>query len=228
MNVVEIAQIATPIISAIFVAVIGLGYYAQVRVSRETLQEMRDERIAGSHPQVIVDADYGRLPQVVVVVRNVGEGAARDISFEFSDPVESSDGFVVSDLPYFKQGLDFLAPDGEISAYWDDLDSLVPLFREKGITGGITVTTRYKDLAGKSYETRWNLNPTIYKDHRYVQRQSIESLVQRMDRMIDNLERIATALEKTTPPRIPAGGQRHRRETPSGDNRQASAPTPGT
>jgi hypothetical protein len=32
-------------------------------------------------------------------------------------PIKSSNGFVVSDLPCFKYGLDFLPPHGEITCY---------------------------------------------------------------------------------------------------------------
>lgn len=73
----------------IFVAVIGLGYYFSVKVSRESVREMREERLSGGRPQVIVDDSYNRLPEVDILVRNVKGGAAKDISFEFSAPVES-------------------------------------------------------------------------------------------------------------------------------------------
>lgn len=65
--------------------------------------------------------------------------------------------------------MDFLSPDGEISCYWDHLDRLLPLLEERGLQEGIKITTRYKDLAGESYATDWNLNPFFYKDRRYVQ-----------------------------------------------------------
>ncbi len=84
-------------------------------MSRKTLDEMRKEFISGGRPQVIVDDDYGSLPQVNITVRNLSSGPAKEISFEFSAPVESSDGFVISELPYFRDGLDFIAPGGQIS-----------------------------------------------------------------------------------------------------------------
>jgi hypothetical protein len=46
-----------------------------------------------------VQEDYESLPELDVAMRNVSEGAARDIEFEFSLPIKSSNGFVVSDLP---------------------------------------------------------------------------------------------------------------------------------
>lgn len=68
---VTIAQIASPIVNLMFVIVLGAGYYFLFRTSKEQLQEMREEFTSGGRPQVIVDDDYGSLPQVNVVVRNV-------------------------------------------------------------------------------------------------------------------------------------------------------------
>ena len=68
-------------------------------------------------------------------------------------PIESSNGFVISHLPYFNYGLDFLQPNGEITCYWDELDSLLPFLESKDLQNDIHVTTRYKDLSGASYQT---------------------------------------------------------------------------
>ncbi len=87
-------------------------------------------------PQVIVDTNYGHLPQVDIAVRNISQGAARDIRFKFSAPVESSDGSVISDLTHFKEGLDFLAPGEHVICYWDRLENLLPLLRDKSLEKG--------------------------------------------------------------------------------------------
>lgn len=152
-------------------------YRQMVNIYDRMVQETEAQGTALGRPQVIVDTDYGRLPEVDVVIRNLSEGAAKEVSFEFSAPVESSDGTVISDLSYFKKGLDFMSPGGEISCYWDHLANLLPLLEEKGLTDGISVTTRYKDLAGRSYETAWNLDPYVYKDDRYVHRTGLNDVV---------------------------------------------------
>jgi hypothetical protein len=190
----SIAQIANPIVSLIFVIVLGVGYYYQWKVSRKTLDEMREQRISGGRPQVIVDDDYGSLPEVDIVVRNVSSGPAKDISFEFSTPMESSEGYVVSDLPYFRDGLDFLAPDGRISVYWDHLDRLLPFLREKGLEGGISVTTRYRDLAGEHYSTDWTLNPFIYQNHRHVRHSSMDDLVEALKELSGKVDEVTDRL----------------------------------
>src|SRR5215213_11648142 len=108
VDIVTLAQIITSVTNLLFVIVLAAGYYFTWRVGQTTLEEMRAQRTAMGRPLVIVQEDYESLPELDVAIRNVSEGAAKDIEFDFSVPIESSNGFVVSDLPYFKYGLDFL------------------------------------------------------------------------------------------------------------------------
>ena len=103
------------------------------------------------------------MPSIDLVVRNVSGGSARDITFEFSAPVEDSKGFVVSDLPYLKRGVNFLGPGSHVACFWDDLEPLVASLREKGLDEGISVAVKYRDLTGESYEKRWTINPLLYE-----------------------------------------------------------------
>jgi hypothetical protein len=183
MDIATLAQVVTSVTNLLFVVVLAAGYYFTWRVSQTTLQEMRSQRTAMGRPLVIVQEDYESLPELDVAIRNVSEGAARDIAFEFSAPIESSNGFVVSDLPYFKYGLDFLPPQGEITCYWDELDSLLPYMESKNLENGIHVTVRYRDLSGALYQSQWRLNPFLYKDTRLVRRKGMGDLVNAVERM---------------------------------------------
>ena len=56
-----------------------------------------------------------------IVVRNIGKGAAKDITFDFSAPLASpasedshTDMVPVNELPYFAQGVDYFAPGAEM------------------------------------------------------------------------------------------------------------------
>lgn len=190
-----IAQLLSAGTNLLFVAVIAVGYYMIIKLYRQMtaaysqmLHLTEAQRTAMGRPQVIVDDDYGDLPQVDISIRNMSEGAAKDITFEFSTPIESSDGTVISELSYFKDGLDFLAPGAHVSCYWDHLENLLPLLEEKGLQEGISVTTRYKDLAGESYETTWNLKPTIYRDGRYVQSKGIQDVARSLEEISGDLK----------------------------------------
>lgn len=156
MDFVAFAQVA----SAVATVVLAVVAFLQV-------QEVRRARIEQQRPHVIVDADYGHRDVVSIVVRNIGVGAAKNISFEFSEPIEStlnhyrdnSKKFIVSDLPYFKEGIDYLAPGSEIRSGWDTYINLLNEPSSEHLREGITVTTRYQDLFDRHYATAWKIDP---------------------------------------------------------------------
>src|SRR5215210_6128533 len=187
MDITTFAQLASAISNIIFLFVVALGYYYLVKTNMKTIEEMRAQRLAGGRPTVIVTDNYNNLPEVDLVIRNMVGGPAKEISCEFSAPVEDSSGFVISEMRIFKEGLDFLSPNGEISLYWDNLDSLLPYLREKGLEKGFWVKTRYKDLAGYSYQTDWRLDPFIYEHRRYVTYRTIGDLVDVVERAVEKL-----------------------------------------
>jgi hypothetical protein len=164
---VAIAQIVTAVTTVFYAAVFAIGYYLIIKGNRETLSEMRQERLSGGRPQVMVETGLLNLPIVEFVVRNLGGGAAKDVTLELSSPIEDSSGFVISELRYIREGIPFLGPGERIRCVWDHIDRLIPHLQEKGLHEGIAVKVRYKDLSGESYTTEWRINPLLYEGLRY-------------------------------------------------------------
>ena len=175
---VSIAQIVTAITTVFYAAVFAIGYYLIIRGNRQTLREMRRERLSGGRPQVIVEMNLLSLPMVELVVRNVSGGAARDITFDISDVIVDSSGFALSDLRYLREGIPFLGPGERITCLWDHLDRLVTYFEEKGLNEGIAVGVSYTDLTGEAYATEWRINPLLYEGLRYDAKQLTQGQVQ--------------------------------------------------
>ena len=171
MDLATIAQTVSAIGTVMLAALFGYQvtvFKRQVEVNRGTLNEMREGRTAHERPQVVVTAEYRHGALVEVVIANIGRGDAKNLTFEFSAPMESSvshrrDSEVVPlrELPHFRDGMSYLAPGAEIATVWDDHQNLVPLLREMGLQEGITVTSRYESLTGESYETPWTINPLL-------------------------------------------------------------------
>ena len=178
MDLVSIAQIASAIGTVGLTLLFGfqlMVFRKQVVVNSDTLREMRESRVAHERPQVIVLAEYRQRRVIEVIVRNIGRGAAKDITFEFSAPLESSisdqehpEVIPRNELPYFQEGLNYLAPGAEIGVIWDTHENLLPLLRERGLENGITATSRYEDLTGERYETSWVINPLLIAAERYA------------------------------------------------------------
>ena len=175
----KLAQLITAITTVFYAGVFALGYFLMIQNNQETLKEMREQRLSGGRPQVIVEARYSRSPKVDLIVRNITGGVAKDITFGFSAPVEDSRGFVLSELPYLREGMNFLGPGEEIACVWDDLEPLIASLRRKGLNKGVTVTVSYKDLAGEYYETAWQINPLLYEGNRFIPGESRQDLQDR-------------------------------------------------
>lgn len=166
MDLQTLSTIASPLSNVLLGLIFAVGYYISFKLYRESIGEMQESRLSGGRPQVIVQADYKRLPEIEIVVRNLAVGAAKDIEFEFSDTIESSDGYVVSDLRYFREGLDFMEPGGEIKCHWDSLEDLLPLLKQRELADGVVVKVSYKSLAGTKYMDTWRINPLLFEGYR--------------------------------------------------------------
>ncbi len=159
----------------------GLAY-SQVR-------EMREARKAQERPQVIVDVDHSKPPHVYVVLRNIGQGAAKDIAFDFSAPMEIPEGannpyvVPVNEQGYFERGMDFLAPGAELSTWWGSMQTLAPLLRKQGLEDGVTITSYYKSLTGESYESVWTVNPLLVANRISTREKTLEHVVESLDKI---------------------------------------------
>jgi len=183
VNTQSIIQVAASLGNVVSVIVLAVGYYFLIKLYREWIHLRKKTREAGGRPMVVVAADYSYLPEVTIAVRNFNKAPAKELSFEFSAPVENPDGTVLSDAPYFKEGLPFLEPEGEINHFWGHLPDLAPRLREKGLEDGIKVTTRYKDLAGEPYETEWTINPLLFEGGRIENSKGMNDLVNSVEKL---------------------------------------------
>lgn len=188
MSLEQLTAVAQ-ILSAVATAVLAIAVFSQIRAAREqasatreTVNEMRQSRIDQDRPQVIVEVDLDRQPRLAyVVVRNIGKGGARDISFKFSASLESPESVdpnntivPVNEQPYFRRGLDFLAPGAEIPCLWGSMISLRPFLESRGLQNGVTVTSKYHSLSGDEYENDWVLNPLLVSSAPYVDDDDLE------------------------------------------------------
>ena len=62
MSIQTILKDVASVANVLSVLVVGAGYYFMVRLYREWLHLRQETRAAGGRPQVVVAADYSRLP----------------------------------------------------------------------------------------------------------------------------------------------------------------------
>ncbi|MDP8971837.1 MAG: hypothetical protein M3N45_01380 [Actinomycetota bacterium] len=196
MDIGVIAQILSSL--ATFVVAAGILYQGR---------EARKARDDQDRPQIIVDADYTGRFTTNIVVRNIGHGMAKNITFEFSAPIETTSGEDIIELPYFKHGINFMAPQTDLPSVWDSYQNVVDNLRAKGLTEGITITSKYEDRNGESYETAWTINPLLLEGSGYSEYKGYEDEVQALEDQARALERIAEDLRQTINCRHEDGGE---------------------
>ena len=187
MDPVSIAQILNPFLQTVFIVVIGLGYYYTTKAIRSQVDEMARQATTGGRPLIIVSEDYENLPTINLIIQNVGPGPAKNIDFHFSSPIESSDGFVLSDLTLFQEGITSLAPGARIVCYWDELGNLKPLIREGELQRNATVTVEYQDIAGGNYSHDWEVDPGLYEDLRTQGYRNMDDLVNAVEHVAEEI-----------------------------------------
>lgn len=185
MDIAVLAQVLSSL--ATFVVAAGILYQG-----REARRARDDE----DRPQIIVDADYTGRFTTNMVVRNIGHGTAKNITFEFSAPLQSTSGYDVTELPYFRNGINFMAPQTDLPAVWDSYQNVVRNLREKGLTEGITSTSHYEDRQGEHYETAWTINPLLLEGSGYSDYKGYEDEVQALEDQARALEKISHDLEE--------------------------------
>jgi len=185
MDIAVMAQL----LSSFATLVVAAGILYQGREARRA----RDDE---DRPQIIVDADYTGRFTTNIVVRNIGHGIAKNITFEFSAPLQSTSGYDVTELPYFRNGINFMAPQTDLPAVWDSYQNVVENLREKGLTEGITITSHYEDRQGEQYETTWTINPLLLEGSGYSDYKGYEDEVQALEDQARALEKISYDLEE--------------------------------
>lgn len=134
-----------------------------VESNQQMVQEMRESRLAQDKPHVVVEDEHLANSAVDLVVRNMGNGAAYNIQFEFSAAIEGHEGRPVSDLGYFSEGLDFLAPGAEVRCFWGMTFNLIPKLKEQGLSEGIEIISDYDSSHGQHFSTRRTINPVLFE-----------------------------------------------------------------
>jgi hypothetical protein len=187
VKIVDIAVLAQ-LLSSLGTLVVAAGILYQ---GREARKARNDE----DRPQIIVDADYTGRFTTNIVVRNIGHGVARNITFGFSAPLQSTGGQDITELPYLRNGINFMAPQTSLPAVWDSYHNVVQNLRAKGLTKGITITSYYEDRQGERYETEWTINPLLLEGSGYSDYKGYEDEVQALQDQARALEHISEVLK---------------------------------
>jgi hypothetical protein len=73
---------------------------------------------------------------------------------------------------------------------------VVQNMRDKGLTNGITITSKYEDRNGEPYETEWTINPLLLEGSGYSDYKGYEDEVQALQDQARAMEKISEELRE--------------------------------
>jgi hypothetical protein len=193
-NSMEALLIVATTVTAIGTLLLAAATVYLAQRTSAMVKEMEAGRAAQERPYVVVDLDYERrYPHVYIVVRNDGIRSASNIRFQFSAPVwslayadGSSEADIASEIGYFNNGIDVLAPGAEIPCLWDNRERVIRTIRRRNLTEGIAVTVTYEALDGRRYKDVWKLNPELFAKRRLVapEKNPLETVATHLDNIV--------------------------------------------
>lgn len=192
--------------TAIFTIILAIATAYLAYGTRQMVKEMKMSRLAQERPLVKVSIDHSRPYMLFVVVKNVGRTPALDINFGFSAPLINpsfshperdapQEGFrevvLSEEVSFFAEGLNFLAPNDQVSVLWGTTGDIVEALRARGLEEkGIVVMTSYKSVSGERFENeKWTLNPVIHDELIWLMLNTPEMLMDKAAKLSDKISK---------------------------------------
>ncbi len=134
-------------------AIQAVAVVAAVIYAKWQLKEFRVAREETTRPFVVIDLETVRTI-ATLRVRNCGQTIARNVTFRFTPPIESTfdntrggGHYVIGEIEMFARGLPSLAPGRELSTLLDQ----IPVRIEAGLASRYDVEVSYEGPNGKPY-----------------------------------------------------------------------------
>jgi hypothetical protein len=151
------------------------------------VKEAQDAREEQSRPVVILDFEIVFSVFVELHVRNVGATLARDVRFEFDQPIETTvrtKDWNISELSMFRDGIPFLAPGKVIKILFDQFVNR----EEKGLPRRYVVKVTYTDSHRNPYSEHVVLDLSTYVGTNGVNQEGLPEIYRQLKELVKNVE----------------------------------------
>lgn len=156
--------------------------------------ETRRMREVQSEPDVFVqlEPEPGNIPDIYLVIGNIGQGAAYNIKFDINPDYEYQKGKLLSELSYINDGISYLARNQIIKSHliWLHANNRLPF--EKLYTP-FNIVVKYENKRGKKYTRIYPIDLGQFKDLTSV---SLPSIPKNIEKIEEHLKVIADKLKE--------------------------------
>lgn len=194
LAIVPIATLIVLVLYAIRTGQIASASKRSAEVSEGILKEMKESRDQEVAPYVVAyfDIPYG-MPFIYLIVRNAGKSVAEDVKLEFQPPLKNSNGEVINDIPFIKEGIGSIPPECEIKTFFD---TAISYFGKKELP--LTYTVKVSYFGGLWPATRKKeqiMDLSVFKTA-YIKVKGMHELVKEVEKLVTYNEEVKQKLEK--------------------------------
>lgn len=186
-------------LSAIFSGVVTIATVIYAWLTAKLVNETRRMREAQTEPslQVVYRNREEWINLLDVAVRNIGLGAAYDITFEIRAELKDGDKNDLVDslgeLGCFAKGLVYLGPNQEFTSFWTNLMN----GQASKLDTRVFIHCRYRSATGVQYESRCVLDLSEIKGISRIGEPPLLKIAKHLESIGKNLNHLTTGFKRS-------------------------------
>jgi len=194
MEILEFLENNSGAFSVIFTAIVAISTFVYAILTWKLVGETRSLRKVQTDPQVSVFIQHREefINIIDMVIKNIGLGPAYDITFELDNDIMDLGKKPISELNYFKSGINYIAPGQTIKFV---LTSMLDDFeKKKNIC--IKINVRYKDKNNNLYQETFSIDFSEYLGILQLSEPPMYKIAKNIEKLQADFHRISTGFSK--------------------------------
>ncbi len=177
----------TLIVLVFVTALYAIFTYEQSEASKKMVEEMKLQRQAQIMPSIVIYFDNPVSNLIELVIKNIGQGVARNASFSITPPLIDYKNRDISELSLFKIGVNYFPPGRE---YRQVIDTSLKFFNEDAkYPLSYEVTMSYSDIEeNQIYNQVIPLDLSVYRHLKTHRESDIDSLTKEISKLVEALK----------------------------------------
>jgi hypothetical protein len=183
----------------IFAFVVAISTVVYAYLTYKLVTETRAMRRVQTEPrlEIAIKPFEDSIHLLRLHVKNIGLGAARDVTFDIAPRKPDDDGAKAliadfSEAKFLTTGLSYLGPGSE----WVSQHShIVEKFKEK-IASSFVVTARYKNVIGQRYEGHFEFDMSAFGGQEQLGKAHLYSMAVSLEKIAKDLSHLSTGFRR--------------------------------
>ncbi|ETA67627.1 hypothetical protein MettiDRAFT_1054 [Methanolobus tindarius DSM 2278] len=183
------------LLTLLFTAVVALTTVVYAILTWKLVSETIKMRKVQTEPHISISIQprEEKFGLIDMIVQNIGLGPAYDVKFDISSDFDIIAGHKLSDIGFFKNGLQYFAPNQKIKFF---MASAYQKNYNDTLKTKIQITATYSNASGTRYSSPYSINFSELEGLISAGESPIYEIAKSLDKINSNIDRIADGRAK--------------------------------